>query len=60
VVYVDTEGFEGTGKGNAYDDRIFTLSALLSSLLVYNLPGVEECCGHVLRVQMTPSLHVLL
>ncbi|PNW71646.1 hypothetical protein CHLRE_16g663050v5 [Chlamydomonas reinhardtii] len=38
IVYVDTEGFESTGKSNSYDDRIFALSALLSSLLVYNLP----------------------
>ena len=37
-MYVDTEGFESTGKSNSYDDRIFALSALLSSLLVYNLP----------------------
>ncbi|KAG2451674.1 hypothetical protein HYH02_003454 [Chlamydomonas schloesseri] len=38
IVYVDTEGFESTGKSNSYDDRIFALSALLSSLLIYNLP----------------------
>ncbi|KAG2441877.1 hypothetical protein HXX76_003484 [Chlamydomonas incerta] len=38
IVYVDTEGFESTGKSNSYDDRIFALSALLSSVLVYNLP----------------------
>ncbi|KAK9834025.1 hypothetical protein WJX81_004222 [Elliptochloris bilobata] len=38
VVYVDTEGFESTGKSDAYDDRIFALSALLSSVLIYNLP----------------------
>lgn len=38
VLYVDTEGFESTGKANSYDDRIFALSALLSSLLIYNLP----------------------
>lgn len=35
---MDTEGFESTGKANSYDDRIFALSALMSSLLVYNLP----------------------
>ena len=34
VIYVDTEGFESTGKSDAYDDRIFALSALLSSVLM--------------------------
>lgn len=38
MIFFDTEGFESTGKADAYDDRIFALSALLSSLLVYNLP----------------------
>ena len=38
VFYVDTEGFESTGKAAVYDDRIFALSTLFSSLLVYNLP----------------------
>ncbi|GFR45920.1 hypothetical protein Agub_g7378, partial [Astrephomene gubernaculifera] len=38
LLFVDTEGFESTGKADSYDDRIFALSALLSSLLVYNLP----------------------
>jgi hypothetical protein len=38
VLYVDTEGFESTGRSNAYDDRIFALSTVLSSVLVYNLP----------------------
>lgn len=33
----DTEGFESTGKSDAYDDRIFALSTILSSVLVYNL-----------------------
>jgi hypothetical protein len=40
VIYVDTEGFESTGKssrGSAYDNRIFAISSCLSSLLVYNL-----------------------
>ena len=32
------EGFESTGKAAVYDDRIFALSTLFSSLLVYNLP----------------------
>lgn len=34
IVYVDTEGFESTGKSDVYDDRIFALSAIMSSLLV--------------------------
>ena len=38
LVFIDTEGFESTGKADAYDDRIFALSALISSLLIYNLP----------------------
>ena len=37
MLYIDTEGFESTGKANSYDDRIFALSTLLSSLLIYNL-----------------------
>lgn len=38
VVYVDTEGFEATGMSDAYDDRIFALSSIVASVLVYNLP----------------------
>lgn len=38
VVYVDTEGFEATGASDAYDDRIFALSSIVASVLVYNLP----------------------
>ncbi|KAG1661270.1 hypothetical protein FOA52_003728 [Chlamydomonas sp. UWO 241] len=38
LLYVDTEGFESTGKSNSYDDRVFAVSAILSSLLIYNLP----------------------
>ncbi|KAL8100730.1 hypothetical protein AgCh_032839 [Apium graveolens] len=38
VFYLDTEGFESIGKSNVYDDRIFALSTILSSVLVYNLP----------------------
>lgn len=38
IIYVDTEGFESTGKSDVYDDRIFALSTIISSLLVYNLP----------------------
>ncbi|CAD7701518.1 unnamed protein product [Ostreobium quekettii] len=38
VVYMDTEGFESAGKSDSYDDRIFALSAIMSSVLIYNLP----------------------
>uniref|UniRef100_R7W379 Guanylate-binding protein 4 n=1 Tax=Aegilops tauschii TaxID=37682 RepID=R7W379_AEGTA len=42
VLYLDTEGFESIGKSNVYDDRIFALAAVLSSLLVYNLPETGQ------------------
>lgn len=38
LLYVDTEGFESTGRSNTYDDRVFAVATVLSSLLVYNLP----------------------
>ena len=38
LVFVDTEGFESTGKTDVYDDRIFALSTLMSQVLIYNLP----------------------
>lgn len=38
ILYMDTEGFESTGHSNTYDDRIFALSSVMASLLVYNLP----------------------
>nr|XP_025882855.1 guanylate-binding protein 4 isoform X2 [Oryza sativa Japonica Group] len=38
VLYLDTEGFESIGKSNVYDDRIFALATVLSSILIYNLP----------------------
>ncbi|GAB4814626.1 hypothetical protein N2152v2_001672 [Parachlorella kessleri] len=38
LLFFDTEGFESTGKADVYDDRVFALSALLSAVLVYNLP----------------------
>lgn len=38
VLFIDTEGFESTGKSDSYDDRIFALSTLMSSVLIYNLP----------------------
>jgi hypothetical protein len=38
ILLFDTEGFEATGKADAYDDRIFALSTVLSAVLIYNLP----------------------
>ncbi|CAK9143778.1 unnamed protein product [Ilex paraguariensis] len=38
VLYLDTEGFESIGKSSVYDDRIFALATVLSSVLIYNLP----------------------
>ncbi|GLJ33056.1 hypothetical protein SUGI_0665280 [Cryptomeria japonica] len=38
VLFLDTEGFESVGKSNVYDDRIFALATVLSSILIYNLP----------------------
>lgn len=38
LLLFDTEGFEATGKADAYDDRIFALSTVLSAVLIYNLP----------------------
>jgi len=38
VIYMDTEGFEASGKSDAYDDRVFALSTFISALLIYNLP----------------------
>lgn len=32
LVFIDTEGFESTGKADVYDDRIFALSALMSQV----------------------------
>ncbi len=38
VIYMDTEGFEASGKSDAYDYRVFALSTFISALLIYNLP----------------------
>ena len=32
LLFIDTEGFESTGKADVYDDRIFALSALMSQV----------------------------
>ena len=36
-LFMDTEGFDGTGQAEVYDDRIFAFAALVSDVLVYNL-----------------------
>jgi hypothetical protein len=35
LLFVDTEGFESTARSSSYDDRIFAVAAVLSSLLIY-------------------------
>jgi hypothetical protein len=61
LLFIDTEGFESTGKANSYDDRIFALSALLSSLLIYNRecraasPASAECAAALSR--LASALH---
>ncbi|KAL5988798.1 hypothetical protein ACLOJK_026900 [Asimina triloba] len=42
VLYLDTEGFESVGKSNVYDDRIFALATVMSSVLIYNLPETGQ------------------
>ncbi len=37
LVLMDTEGLESTKRIDTYDDRIFAFSAVVSSLLIYNL-----------------------
>ncbi|CAA7052077.1 unnamed protein product [Microthlaspi erraticum] len=42
IIYLDTEGFESVGKSNVYDDRIFALATVMSSVLIYNLPETGQ------------------
>ncbi|CAA2971797.1 guanylate-binding 4 [Olea europaea subsp. europaea] len=37
VFYLDIEGFESVRKSNVYNDRIFPLATIMSSVLIYNL-----------------------
>lgn len=39
VLVVDTEGIGGLDEDNSHDMRLFTLSVLLSSYLIYNSIG---------------------
>ncbi len=39
---MDTEGFEASGKADAYDDRIFALSTVVASLLVMRLASRSQ------------------
>lgn len=49
LVFIDTEGFESTGKADVYDDRIFALSALMSQVragwLDEGLGQGRKACG---------------
>jgi hypothetical protein len=40
-----TAGFEATGMSDAYDDRIFALSSIVASVLIYNLPETVKEAG---------------
>ncbi len=42
MIYMDTEGFEASGKSDAYDDRIFALSTVIGAITIYNLPGTPR------------------
>lgn len=73
ILYMDTEGFEASGKADAYDDRIFALSTVIASVLVYNLPetvresdveklsfAVELADAFFSDAQVLPVLHTWL
>ena len=49
MIYMDTEGFEASGKSDAYDDRVFALSTFMSALLIYNLPETVRYGSTALR-----------
>ena len=48
------QGFEATGKADAYDDRIFALSTVLSAVLVYNLPETVRESDMQVRAPLPP------
>ena len=37
ILYIDSEGFDASGLADSYDDRIFALASVVSSVLLYNL-----------------------
>jgi hypothetical protein len=49
VFFMDSEGFGSTNKDPAYDTRLFALSCLLSSVLIYNSHGSldEQAIQHL-------------
>ena len=38
ILHIDAEGFDASGLADSYDDRIFALASVVSSVLIYNLP----------------------
>ncbi|KAF3628779.1 putative transcription factor UNE12-like [Capsicum annuum] len=61
VFYLDTEGFESIGKSNVYDDRIFALAAVMSSVLIYNLPEtLQSLCFFSDSLLFHPWISALL
>ncbi len=42
IYVMDSEGLGGVDKNQNYDIKIFTLSVLLSSFLIYNQVGVID------------------
>ncbi|MCD7472140.1 hypothetical protein HAX54_013135 [Datura stramonium] len=55
VFYLDTEGFESIGKSNVYDDRIFALAAVMSSVLIYNLPETLKWSNPIQQVESSDA-----
>ncbi|KAH6801233.1 Guanylate-binding family protein [Perilla frutescens var. hirtella] len=66
VFYLDTEDFESIGKSNVYDNRIFALATVMSSVLVYNLPAMYPAvviCSAALLVEaaeMATPMHNMI
>ena len=42
IILLDTEGTDAYNSQERGDTQVFTLSVLLSSLLIYNSPGVPK------------------
>ena len=58
LLLFDTEGFEATGKADAYDDRIFALSTILSAILIYNLPETVRESDLQVKIWLVATLFV--